>query len=127
MSISEPAVTDRILDLLQGADDLDICGEVAVVVDEVYDVGAWVQALPDPRVLAWRDKDNGERYVQVSAEHGLPQIRGPVAVWWLARGQHPFWVTLLDGEDLEPGVERELTCHHVLAALARLRIRHPHE
>lgn len=116
---------ETVLDLLQVASGMGILGVIRLAVDEIYDVGAWVQVLPDPQVFARRDKDTGTRYLHVSAQHRGPPIWGAITVCWCCKNAHPFWTRLLAGDDLAPGDERELSTHHILATLARLRIAHP--
>lgn len=120
-----------ILELVQGAAEVHITGSLTLTTDEIWDVSTWVQVLPEPQILAWREEHTGERHVRVSSEHHLPPIQGPVVVCWRCRGQHPFWTALLAGEDLVHGEERKLEPQHVVAVAAERRIaqnpsRNPH-
>ncbi len=117
----DDAPAETVLDLLQVSSDIDILGVVRVGVDEVCAMRAWVQALPDPRVLAWRDQHTGARYVEIRAEHRAPPVQGAITAWWRCQGRHPFWTCLLAGDDLSPGGQRDITPGQVLTAIAQLR------
>ncbi len=120
-------VDQDLTDLLQGAYHLDLTGEVNVIVDEVWDLGAWVEALPDPHVLVWREESSEDRYVHVSSENYQSPIRGRVSVCWRCEGEHAFWRALLLNEDLTSGEERALAPQRVVSAVAQLSILHAPE
>jgi len=116
-----------VLGLLQLGHRLDIEGDVLVTVEEVCDLGDWVTSLVDPTVLVWRDSEAGDRHLHISARHDRPPVRGVITVSWRTAIRHTFWSTLLHGEDLARGTERDLRPHEVLTALTRTRMSTAHE
>jgi len=113
---------EGMLSLLQLSPALEIDGDVTVTVEEVCDLGRWVALLPEPRVLAWRDSDLGDRHLHITSRHESSPVWGVVTVRWRTSIRHSFWSALLRGEDLACGTERELTGPDVMTALRRTRI-----
>ena len=101
--------------LLRISRELDIVGDVSATVDNPSELLAWATILTRPDVAAWRAKDSGHRYLQVTAEHHRAPVRGRVTAV-LAGEQHlEFWHALaLDG--LEPGGTRFLSIPALSAA-----------
>ena len=95
--------------------ELDIVGDVSATVDNPSELLAWATILTRPDVAAWRAKDSGHRYLQVTAEHHRAPVRGRITAV-LAGEQHlEFWHALaLDG--LEPGETRVLSIPALSAA-----------
>lgn len=120
---SQPTRSDpTMMELLQAANDLDITGVVTVLIEEIWDLSAWVRMLADPQILAWRETDTGQRYVQVTAQHRYPPVRGTIVLCWRGRAQHPLWMALLGNEDMKPGQERVIEPSDLLASLAQMRL-----
>ena len=93
--------------LLRISRELDVCGDVTATVDNPSELIAWASVLAEPAILAWQAQDSGCRFVQVSADHRRPPVRGHV-VAVLSCEQHPhFWDALPLG-DLQPGRSRAL-------------------
>ena len=99
--------------LLRISRELDIVGDVSTTVDNPSELVAWATVLKDTRIVAWRAKDSGHRYVQVTADHKHAPVRGRVAAVLPCEQHLEFWDALgLDG--VEPNQTRRLT----LAALS---------
>jgi hypothetical protein len=80
--------------LLRICRDLDVVGDVTATVDSPSELIAWASVLRDARIAAWRAKDSGHRYVQVTAERRTAPVRGRVTAV-LPCEQHPqFWAAL---------------------------------
>jgi hypothetical protein len=86
--------------LLRISRELDIVGDVTATVDNPSELLAWASILPRAEIVAWRSKDSGHRYVQVTADRHTAPIRGRVTAV-LPCEQHPeFWSALrLEGLD----------------------------
>lgn len=122
---SGPKASDQVWvvrELSGTSGDVHIMGEVRVNVGEVSSVRAWLQVLPDPRVLACRDQDTGARHVEMRAGHSNPAAQEVITVYWRCPAKHPLWETLLTGRDLAPGTEREINSHVLLKATSHLQI-----
>jgi hypothetical protein len=112
--------------LLRIARELDICGDTTAVVDNPSELLAWATILTDPTMTAWRAQDSGGRYLQVSADHRHPPVRGHVSAV-LACEQHPqFWNALHLG-DLRAGDTRTLTRHDLTQAWEAMPVTAPED
>ena len=94
--------------LLRISSDPDIVGDVTATVETPSALLAWVHALPEPIICAWRAEDSGNRYVQVSAGCCCTPVRGQVTA--VLNGEHhrSFWSALLPDGDLAAGEEQLL-------------------
>jgi hypothetical protein len=80
--------------LLRICRDIDVVGDVTATVDSPSELIAWASVLRDAHIAAWRAKDSGHRYVQVTAERRTAPVRGRVTAV-LPCEQHPqFWAAL---------------------------------
>ena len=99
--------------LLRICRDLDVVGDVTATVDNPSELLAWASVLSGARIVAWRAKDSGHRYVQVTAERRAAPVRGRVAAVLPCETHAQFWAALGLG-DLEPDGTKDLD----LAALS---------
>ena len=80
--------------LLRISRELDVVGDVTATVDNPSELLAWANVLTEAEIVAWRAKDSGRRYIQVTANHTRAPIRGRISAV-LPAGQHPeFWHAL---------------------------------
>jgi hypothetical protein len=107
--------------LLRICRDLDIVGDITATVDDPSELLAWATILTDPDVTAWRAKDSGHRYLQVTAEHRRAPLRGSVAAV-LPAEQHPEFWHALALDDLDPGHRERLSIGALSAAWAAMPI-----
>src|SRR6476646_1589711 len=105
--------------LLRISRELDIVGDLSATVDNPSELLAWAHILTDATIAAWRAKDSGHRYLQVTADHRRAPIRGRVAAV-LACEQHlQFW-DALGLTSLEPGSTHMLATKDLSAAWAAM-------
>ncbi len=109
-------------ELLGVVGDLDILRAVRGTEGEVPSVRAWLEVLPDPRVLACRDRDTGTRHVEIRSGHSSPPVREAITVYWRCQAKHPLWARLFTGVDLAPGAECEVDPGEALKATSHLQI-----
>ena len=64
--------------LLRISRELDIVGDISATVDNPSELLAWATILTNPAIVAWRAKDSGNRYLQVTADHQRAPVRGRV-------------------------------------------------
>jgi len=64
--------------LLRISRELDIVGDISATVDNPSEVLAWATILTNPEIVAWRARDSGHRYLQVTANHERAPVRGRV-------------------------------------------------
>ena len=100
--------------LLRICRDLDVVGDVSVTVDSPSELLAWASVLSDAHVLAWRAKDSGHRYVQVTAERRTAPVRGRVTAVLPCEQHREFWDALGLG-----GLEPDGTGHLEPAAISK--------
>lgn len=110
--------------LLRIARELDICGDVTATVDNPSELLAWATILTDSTIAAWCAKDSGGRYLQVSAAHRYPPVRGNVSAV-LACEQHPQFWQALSLDDLQGGGTRTVTRHDLTRAWEAMPITAP--
>jgi hypothetical protein len=80
--------------LLRISRELDVVGDVSATVDNPSELIAWASILSEAEIVAWRSKDSGHRYIQVTADHRSAPVRGRVTAV-LACDQHlEFWHAL---------------------------------
>ncbi|MFL6022459.1 MAG: hypothetical protein ACJ72O_03900 [Marmoricola sp.] len=80
--------------LLRISRELDIVGDVSATVDNPSELIAWANILTEPEILAWRARDSGHRYIQVSARRQRAPVRGCITAV-LGSDQHlSFWKAL---------------------------------
>ena len=80
--------------LLRISRELDIVGDISATVDNPSELLAWATILADPAIVAWRAKDSGHRYLQVTADHARAPIRGRVSAVLPAEQHREFWHAL---------------------------------
>jgi len=107
--------------LLRISRELDIVGDVSATVDNPAEVLAWATILTDPDIVAWRAKDSGHRYLQVTANHERAPIRGRVTAVLPCEQHVEFWRALGLAE-LGPGGREHLTPTTLSAAWAAMPI-----
>jgi hypothetical protein len=110
--------------LLRISRELDVCGDLTATVDNPSELIAWSSVLVGPKVLAWRAKDSGSRFVQVGADHHRAPVRGHVTAV-LSCEQHPEFWDALPLEDLEAGVTRSLSLRDLADAWEAMPISPP--
>ena len=113
--------------LLRIARDLDIIGDVSVTVDNPSELLAWADVLPEPGVVAWRTRDSGKRFAQVSTSHGRSPIHGEVTVVLGCEQHRAFWDELVGRTDLEPGATRVLSVKALSSAWDAMPITPPED
>jgi hypothetical protein len=92
--------------LLAISRELDIVGDVSATVGNPAELLAWASVLTDAEIVAWRAKDSGHRYVQVTADRHSAPVRGRVTAVLPCDRHREFWTALgLDGLD-DPTVTR---------------------
>jgi hypothetical protein len=86
--------------LLRISREIDIVGDVSATMDNPSELLAWASILSEAEIVAWRSKDSGHRYLQVTADRHTAPVRGRVTAI-LPCEQHPeFWNALgLEGLD----------------------------
>jgi hypothetical protein len=93
--------------LLRICRDLDVIGDVTATVDSPSELVAWASVLSDAHIVAWRAKDSGHRYVQVTAERRTAPVRGRVTAVLPCEQHRRFWDALGLG-DLAPDGNEDL-------------------
>lgn len=101
--------------LLRISRELDIVGDISATVDNPSEFLAWANVLARPEIVAWRAKDSGNRYLQVSAEHERAPVRGRIAAVLHGDPHLVFW-NALGLEALAPSERRALTAAALSAA-----------
>jgi hypothetical protein len=99
--------------LLRISRELDIVGDVSATVDNPSELLAWASIHSDADIVAWRSRDSGHRYLQVSADRHAAPIRGRVTAVLRCEQHREFWTAL--GLD---GLEHPTVTHLTRAALA---------
>jgi hypothetical protein len=94
--------------LLRICRDLDVVGDVTATVDNPSELLAWASVLTGARIVAWRAKDSGHRYLQVTADRRTAPVRGRVTAVLPCETHRQFWDALGLG-DLEPDGTRKLS------------------
>jgi hypothetical protein len=107
--------------LLRISRELDIVGDVSVTVDNPSELLAWSAILTRPDVAAWRAKDSGHRYLQVTAEHHRAPVHGRITAVVDAEQHLEFWHAL-DLDELDPGESRLLSLPALAAAWEQMPI-----
>jgi hypothetical protein len=88
--------------LLRISRELDIVGDITVTVDNPSEILAWATIMTHPHIVAWRARDSGHRYLQVTAAHERAPVRGRVTAVLPCEQHAEFW-RALDLDGLEPG------------------------
>ena len=101
--------------LLRISRELDIVGDVSATVDNPSELLAWAAVLTDAVVAAWRGRDSGHRYLQVTADHRRAPVRGRISAVLPCEQHLEFWQALHPNE-LGPGQTRNLTVADLSAA-----------
>ena len=87
--------------LLRISREVDIVGDVTATVDNPSELLAWAAILHEAEIVAWRSKDSGHRYVQVTADRHAAPVRGRVTAVLPCEQHREFWNALgldrLDG------------------------------
>ena len=110
--------------LLRISRELDIVGDVTATVDNPSELLAWAAILTDPTIAAWRGQDSGHRYLQVTAVHHGPPVRGRVTAVLPCEQHSAFWQAL-DLDQTSPGETRNLTIADLSAAWSTMPITPP--
>lgn len=110
--------------LLRLSRELDIVGDVTATVDNPSELIAWAASLANPSVVAWRAKDSGFRYIQVSADHPRAPIRGCIAAVLSCEAHPEFWNALGLGP-IKHGAMRGLSLVDLRAAWSVMPIASP--
>jgi hypothetical protein len=105
--------------LLRISSELDVVGDVTATVENPSDLLAWGLVLSHPKVLAWRAKDSGHRYLQVSAHRKRAPIRGDITAVLDCERHADYW-TALHLDELTPGDRRELGTDALSSAWATM-------
>jgi hypothetical protein len=107
--------------LLRISRELDIVGDLSATVDNPSELLAWATILTQPQIVAWRARDSGHRYLQVTAAHERAPLRGRVTAVLLCEQHSEFWHALgLD--DLDPGHRQHLSVGALSAAWAAMPV-----
>ena len=107
--------------LLRISRELDIVGDISATVDSPSELLAWATILTNPAIVAWRAKDSGHRYLQVTADHTRAPVRGRITAV-LPAGQHPEFWHVLGLDALAPGGREHLNLSALTAAWAEMPI-----
>lgn len=86
--------------LLRISREIDIVGDVSATVDNPSELLAWASVLTRAEIVAWRSKDSGHRYLQVTADRHTAPVRGRVTAVLPCEQHLEFWNALgLEGLD----------------------------
>jgi hypothetical protein len=86
--------------LLRISREINIVGDVSATVDNPSELLAWASILTEAEIVAWRSKDSGHRYLQVTADRHSAPIRGRVTAVLPCEQHRKFWNALgLDALD----------------------------
>ncbi|MCW2711857.1 MAG: hypothetical protein JWQ67_1308 [Marmoricola sp.] len=107
--------------LLRISRELDIVGDVSATVDNPSELLAWAAVLTRPDIVAWRAKDSGHRYLQVTADHRRAPVRGRVTAV-LPCQQHPQYWHALGLDRLETGGREHLDISALSTAWATMPV-----
>jgi hypothetical protein len=107
--------------LLRISRELDIVGDISATVDNPSEVLAWATILTNPEIVAWRARDSGHRYLQVTANHERAPVRGRVTAVLPCEQHAEFWCALgLD--ELESGGREHLALTALSTAWASMPV-----
>jgi len=110
--------------LLRISRELDIVGDISATVDDPSELLAWATILAGPTIVAWRAKDSGHRYLQVTADRTRAPVRGRITAVLPGEQHLEFWHALgLD--ELAPGGREQLTTRSLSDAWAAMPITPP--
>ena len=110
--------------LLRISRELDIVGDISATVDDPSELLAWATILSGPTIVAWRAKDSGHRYLQVTADRTRAPVRGRITAVLPGEQHLEFWHALgLD--ELAPGGREQLTTRSLSDAWAAMPITPP--
>jgi hypothetical protein len=110
--------------LLRISRELDIVGDISATVDDPSELLAWATILARPTIVAWRAKDSGHRYLQVTADRTRAPVRGRITAVLPGEQHLEFWHALgLD--ELAPGGREQLTTKSLSDAWAAMPITPP--
>ncbi|MCW2856018.1 MAG: hypothetical protein JWR52_1633 [Marmoricola sp.] len=110
--------------LLRISRELDIVGDLTATVDNPSELLAWANILDGADILAWRAKDSGHRYVQVTANRTRAPIRGRVTAV-LPAEQHPDFWNALAPADLDTGIVVKPSLPDLVGAWSQMPITAP--
>jgi hypothetical protein len=80
--------------LLRICRDLDVVGDVTATVDNPSELIAWASVMADAQIVAWRAKDSGHRYIQVTTERRTAPVRGRITAVLPCEQHRQFWDAL---------------------------------
>ena len=107
--------------LLRISRELDIVGDISATVDNPSELLAWATILTNPAIVAWRAKDSGNRFLQVTADHRRAPVRGRVTAV-LPGDHHPEFWNALGLDDLAAGSRKHLNTKALSDAWAAMPI-----
>ncbi|GAB3762223.1 hypothetical protein [Microlunatus parietis] len=103
--------------LLRASRELDIIGDVSVLVDSPGELVAWAGLLPLPTMIIWRAEKTGRRYVCLTATHREAPIRGQIMITLDGDRHRGLWRRLLAGRaELPPGTEHAVDTRRLIDA-----------
>jgi hypothetical protein len=80
--------------LLRISRELDVVGDITATVENPSEFLAWANILTRPDIVAWRARDSGHRYLQVTAEHQRAPVRGRITAMLDGDAHRMFWNAL---------------------------------
>src|SRR6478609_640835 len=107
--------------LLRISRELDIVGDISATVDNPSELLAWATILTNPAIVAWRAKDSGNRFLQVTADHERAPVHGRVTAV-LPGDHHPEFWNALGLDDLAAGSRKHLNIKALSDAWAAMPI-----
>lgn len=110
--------------LLRISRELDVVGDVTATVDNPSELLAWANILAGPEIVAWKAKDSGNRYIQVTADHPHAPVRGRISAV-LPASQHPEFWHALGLDDLDTDNTKHLTIDELSDAWTTMPITPP--
>ena len=96
--------------LLRISREIDVVGDVTATVDSPSELLVWASILSGVDIFAWRSKDSGHRYLQVTANRRSAPVRGRVTAVLRCEEHREFW-SALGLEALDPDGAQQLDIH----------------
>ena len=110
--------------LLRISRELDIVRDVSSTVNNPSELLAWAAILTDATVAAWRGRDSGHRYLQVTADHRRDPVHGRISAVLPCEQHREFWQAL-HPDELGPRQTRNLTFGDLSAAWSAMPLTPP--
>jgi hypothetical protein len=92
--------------LLRISRDIDVVGDVTATLDSPSELLAWAAVLSEADIVAWRSRDSGHRYLQVTAARRTAPVRGRVAAVLPCEHHEQFWDALGLADLAAGGIEQ---------------------